>query len=93
MGVAPDAALNLGNPQLIASLMGGIIQHENGRNPYSSELIDRAALAGIGGKSLQQETTINVYGASDPATTGTDIADRQTGVNARLIGQFRQRAY
>ncbi|CAK8736430.1 hypothetical protein SODG_000143 [Sodalis praecaptivus] len=58
LGVAPDAALNLGNPQLMASLMGGIIQHENGRNPYSSELIDRAALAGIGGKSLQQETTI-----------------------------------
>ncbi|MGL9724463.1 lytic transglycosylase catalytic [Sodalis sp. (in: enterobacteria)] len=93
LGVAPDAALNLGNPQLMASLMGGIIQHENGRNPYSSELIDRAALAGIGGKSLQQETTINVYGASDPATTGTDIADRQTGVNARLIGQFTQRVY
>ncbi|MFT4466072.1 MAG: hypothetical protein ACMX3H_17620 [Sodalis sp. (in: enterobacteria)] len=42
LGVAPDAALNLGNPQL----MGGIIQHENGRNPYSSELINRAALAG-----------------------------------------------
>ncbi|WP_230479588.1 lytic transglycosylase [Izhakiella capsodis] len=92
LGIAPDALLNLHNPKIMSSLMDGIVQHENGRNPYSSELISRAAVAGMGG-NVQQETTINVYGATDPAATGMDIAGRQTSVNARLIGQTKQRAY
>ncbi|QHM71274.1 transglycosylase SLT domain-containing protein [Mixta intestinalis] len=50
-------------------------------------------MPGAGGSGIQQETTINVYGATDPVATGMDIAGRQTGVNARLIGQLTQRAY
>jgi hypothetical protein len=50
-------------------------------------------MPGAGGSGIQQETTINVYGATDPVATGMDIAGRQTSVNARLIGQTKQRAY
>ncbi len=50
-------------------------------------------MPGASGSGIQQETTINVYGATDPVATGMDIAGRQTSVNARLIGQTKQRAY
>lgn len=90
MGIPANAALNLRNPQIMSSLMSGIIQHENGRNPYESELINRAALAGMGAK-LHQETNIHINGATDPIATGMDIARRQTGVNATLVQQVNTR--
>lgn len=85
LGVDPKAALNLQNPQVMASLMNGIIRHENGRNVYSSELVNRAAVAGTGAPSVSQETTINIHGVSDPRQAGAAVADRQVGVNSRLV--------
>lgn len=64
LGVNPRAALNMGDPHTLSALMNSMISYENGRNIYSPELINQAAVAGIGG--IQQETTINVYGATDP---------------------------
>ncbi|HDL7459310.1 TPA: lytic transglycosylase domain-containing protein [Yersinia enterocolitica] len=87
LNVHPDAVLNLENPQVMSALMGGIIHHENGRNPYSSELINRAA-GGMQPQGLQQETNINIYGATDPVAVGSEIAGRQTNVNARLTQQL-----
>ncbi|CNL80907.1 TPA: transglycosylase SLT domain-containing protein [Yersinia enterocolitica] len=37
---------------------------------------------------LQQETNINIYGATDPVAVGSEIAGRQTNVNARLTQQL-----
>ncbi|MGH1498226.1 lytic transglycosylase domain-containing protein [Yersinia proxima] len=87
LNVHPDAVLNLENPQVMSALMGGIIHHENGRNPYSSELINRA-VGGMQPQGLQQETNINIYGATDPVAVGSEIAGRQTSVNARLTQQL-----
>ncbi len=87
LNVHPDAVLNLENPQVMSALMGGIIHHENGRNPYSSELINRAA-GGMQPQGLQQETNINIYDATDPVAVGSEIAGRQTNVNARLTQQL-----
>lgn len=42
---------------------------------------------------LSQETTINIYGANDPASTGREVADRQSGVNSRLTQQLQPRVY
>uniref|UniRef100_A0A3B0M0T1 Uncharacterized protein n=1 Tax=Arsenophonus endosymbiont of Trialeurodes vaporariorum TaxID=235567 RepID=A0A3B0M0T1_9GAMM len=50
-------------------------------------------MPGVGGNSVAQETNIYVQGAVDPHATANAIADKQTGVNARLIGQLTQRAY
>ncbi|HDV2685700.1 TPA: lytic transglycosylase, partial [Escherichia coli] len=50
LGVDPRAALNMSDPQTMSALMSSIIQHENGRNIYSRELINKAAVAGISGK-------------------------------------------
>lgn len=84
LGVDSKAALNLQNPQVMSSLMNGIIQHENGRNVYSGELVNRAAIAGTGGATVNQETNIHIHGVSDPQAAGGAVADRQTGVNSRL---------
>ncbi|MED5757798.1 transglycosylase SLT domain-containing protein [Enterobacter roggenkampii] len=46
-----------------------------------------------GGAQLSQETTINIYGANDPASTGREVADRQSGVNSRLTQQLQPRVY
>ncbi|EHT6631064.1 lytic transglycosylase catalytic, partial [Escherichia coli] len=43
LGVDPRAALNMSDPQTMSALMSSIIQHENGRNIYSRELINKAA--------------------------------------------------
>ncbi|PAV01786.1 lytic transglycosylase [Arsenophonus sp. ENCA] len=50
-------------------------------------------MPGVGGNSVAQETNIYVQGAVDPHATANAIADKQTGINARLIGQLTQRAY
>ena len=95
MGVAPDAQLNLNDPQVMASLMRGIIQHENGSNPYAAEMIDQAAgqhqaaQGAQGGNSLSQTTTITVYGADKPQDTARAVASEQHTVNQRLTRNFQ----
>ncbi|WP_417642399.1 transglycosylase SLT domain-containing protein [Enterobacter kobei] len=46
-----------------------------------------------GGAQISQETNINIYGALDPASTGREVADRQSGVNSRLTQQLQPRIY
>ncbi|WP_161502694.1 lytic transglycosylase domain-containing protein [Pectobacterium carotovorum] len=86
LGVHPQAALNLQNPQVLGGLMNGIIHHENGRNIYSSDLINRAATS-VTGPSINQETHITVYGSTDAQGTADAIADKQDGVNSRTVQQ------
>ncbi|EPB8130334.1 lytic transglycosylase domain-containing protein [Yersinia enterocolitica] len=87
LNVHPDAVLNLENPQVMSALMGGIIHHENGRNPYSSELISRAA-GGMQQQGLQQETNIHIHGVSDPREAARLTVERQKGVNSQLTQQL-----
>lgn len=92
LGVSPDTVLNLSNPAVMTSLMSSIVEHENGRQPYSQAMLYQAANAGMR-NNIDQNITINVEGALDARATANAIADKQTGVNARLIGQLTQRAY
>lgn len=87
MGVSPDAVLNLKDPAVMSSLMNGIIHHENGRNPYPGELV-RMAAGGGPSRSIQQETTINIHGVSDPREAARLTVDRQKGVNSQLTQQL-----
>ena len=88
MGVAPDAILNLKDPQVMSSLMNGIIHHENGRNPYPSELV-RMAAGGGASQNIQQETVINIHGVSDPREAANITVERQKNVNSQLTQQLR----
>lgn len=87
LGVDPKAALNLQNPQVLSQLMNGIIHHENGRNIYSSELVNRAA-SGAASPTVNQETNIHIHGVNDPERAGNSVAERQMGVNSRLTQQL-----
>ncbi|WP_347252905.1 lytic transglycosylase [Leminorella grimontii] len=92
LGISPDAALNLRDPKVMSALMSGIVHHENGRNPYSGELINRAAQASIGGGgSFNQETNIYIQGVSDPKQAGMEVAQRQQGVNSRAAQQMQKK--
>ncbi|RYH77600.1 lytic transglycosylase [Citrobacter freundii] len=88
MGVAPDAILNLKDPQVMTSLMNGIIHHENGRNPYPGELVRMAAGGGTS-QNIQQETVINIHGVSDPREAANITVERQKNVNSQLTQQLR----
>ncbi|MDK6876948.1 lytic transglycosylase, partial [Escherichia coli] len=84
LGVDPRAALNMSDPQTMSALMSSIIQHENGRNIYSRELINKAAVAGISGKmtEVNQQNTYHIYGGGDPHAVGNEVARRQQSANA-----------
>ncbi len=47
LGVSPTARLDLNDPRIRAGLMGAIISHENGMQPYSNEMIARQAREAI----------------------------------------------
>lgn len=95
MGVGADTQLNLNDPQTMAALMNGIIQHENNYNPYSSEMINQAAGSAqqaqpvTPGTSLSQTTQITVYGAKDAQATANAVAGEQNQVNQRMTRNFQ----
>ncbi|EKY4873902.1 lytic transglycosylase catalytic [Escherichia coli] len=87
LGVDPRAALNMSDPQTMSALMSSIIQHENGRNIYSRELINKAAVAGISGKvtEVNQQNTYHIYGGGDSHAVGNEVARRQQSANAQVM--------
>ena len=87
LGVEPRAALNMSDPQTMSALMSSIIQHENGRNIDSRELINKAAVAGISGKvtEVNQQNTYHIYGGGDPHAVGNEVARRQQSANAQVM--------
>ncbi|HFV2282151.1 TPA: lytic transglycosylase catalytic [Escherichia coli] len=87
LGVDPRAALNMSDPQTMSALMSSIIQHENGRNIYSRELINKASVAGISGKvtEVNQQNTYHIYGGGDPHAVGNEVARRQQSANAQVM--------
>lgn len=86
LGVSPTAHLNLQDADTLASLMRGIVGHENGQNPYSNDQYRTAANAalGRGTASINQQTTINVNGAGNPSEVANRTATAQNVVNQRL---------
>ncbi|MFI7782661.1 hypothetical protein EN46_02045 [Citrobacter amalonaticus] len=85
LGVDPQAALNMSDPQTMSALMSSIIHHENGRNIYSGELINKAAVAGIGGTQVSQNNNYYIYGGGDARSVGTEVERRQQSANAQVM--------
>lgn len=85
LGVDPQAALNMSDPQTMSALMSSIINHENGRNIYSGELINKAAIAGIGGTQVSQNNNYYIYGGGDARSVGTEVERRQQSSNAQVM--------
>lgn len=89
LGVSPDAQINLRDPNTMATIMRGIIHKENGRNPYSDEMVRNAGNSVIGGAEVSVQTEINIHGVSDPREAGNLVATKQAGVISNGIQQLK----
>lgn len=89
LGISPDAQINMRDPNVMAAMMRGIIQKENGRNPYSDEMVRNAGNSVIGGPQVSLQTDINIHGVSDPREAANIIASKQTGVVSNGIQQLQ----
>jgi hypothetical protein len=86
-GLSPAFPLPALNSEHYAQLNMSLGQ-EPGRAPLPGEIREPSSPAVIA-PNLQQETHINIYGATDPRATGLEVADRQQGVNTWLAEQYR----
>ncbi|QCT20842.1 lytic transglycosylase [Jejubacter calystegiae] len=86
LNVAPDAALNLRDPETLSRLMNGIIRHENGANPYQRELVAAAANSATGrGAEVNQSNTYHIYGGGDPRLVASEVERRQVSANSMAL--------
>lgn len=71
----------------MSALMSSIIHHENGRKIYFRHLINKAAVAGIGGKAAEvnQQNTYHIYGGGDARAVGNEVERRQQSSNAQVM--------
>lgn len=90
MGVGAKDTLNLSDPQQFSNLLQAMSRKE-GYGQWNSPLASLAANQAAA--QISQETNINIYGSGDPAATGREVADRQSGVNSRLTQQIQPRVY
>lgn len=84
IGVGRGDSLNIQDPQVLATLMNGITQIENGKNPYAPEMVLKAAQSAVGaGGSNSSVFNINVQGGGDPRETARLTGDAVEGVYRR----------
>ncbi|WP_192974204.1 lytic transglycosylase [Serratia marcescens] len=84
LGVGRGDLLNIQDPQVLATLMNGITQIENGKNPYAPEMVLKAAQSAVGaGGSNSSVFNINVQGGGDPRETARLTGDAVEGVYRR----------
>ncbi len=84
LGVGRGDSLNIQDPQVLATLMNGITQIENGKNPYAPEMVLKAAQSAVGaGGSNSSVFNINVQGGGDPHETARLTGDAVEGVYRR----------
>lgn len=87
LGVGRGDSLNIHDPQVLATLMNGITQIENGKNPYAPEMVLKAAQStvGAGGGSNNPVFNIKVQGGGDPRETARLTGNAVEGVYRRQI--------
>lgn len=84
LGVGRGDSLNIQDPQVLATLMNGVTQIENGKNPYAPEMVLKAAQSVVGaGGSNGSVFNINVQGGGDPRETARLTGDAVEGVYRR----------
>ncbi|HEJ7993751.1 TPA: lytic transglycosylase [Serratia liquefaciens] len=87
LGVGRGDSLNIHDPQVLATLMNGITQIENGKNPYAPEMVLKAAQStvGSGGGTNNPVFNIKVQGGGDPRETARLTGNAVEGVYRRQI--------
>lgn len=91
LGVGRGDSLNIQDPQVLATLMNGITQIENGKNPYAPEMVLKAAQSTLTTNDNRTSNTssnnpvynITVQGGGDPHETARLTGDAVEGVYRR----------
>lgn len=88
MGISEGEKFDVNNdPAALKALMNAIIQHENGMNPYSADMINQAA--GMAPVQLTQNVNISVAGTEDPYATANEVARQQRAIGSDAIRNLR----
>jgi hypothetical protein len=95
-GLDPSAHLKLSDPKTLSSLMAAMIHHEQGRDPYTMDMITQSANRRLASQAagntvsvkLDQKTDIHVNGTGESGSTADLIAKEQNKVNASLARDF-----
>jgi len=91
LGVGRGDSLNIQDPKVLATLMNGITQIENGKNPYAPEMVLKAAQSTLTTNDNRTSNTssnnpvynITVQGGGDPHETARLTGDAVEGVYRR----------
>lgn len=91
LGVGRGDSLNIQDPKVLATLMNGITQIENGKNPYAPEMVLKAAQSTLTTNDNRTSNTssnnpvynITVHGGGDPHETARLAGDAVEGVYRR----------
>lgn len=88
MGIDTDTQFDVNSdPAALAALIRGIVEYENGRNPYSNDMIAQAA--GMAPVNLTQNVQISVAGTEDPYATANEVARQQRAIGSDAIRNLR----
>lgn len=92
LGVKPDQKLNLQDPTQLRGMVDAVVRVENGRNPYTSEMMNKATGAPqAAGRpvEIKQTTSITVTGGGDAHAVARDVTAGQDKVNDQLMRNLR----
>lgn len=94
LGISPDRVLDLAhNPQLLARLMGPMVNFENGQNPIAPSALLAAARSVSHAVNINPNVNITVNGSDDPYKTANEIGKHENRMYADLLHNFHVGAY
>lgn len=93
LGVGENDKLDLKDPAVLSRMMGAMIQHEQGYNPYGAAELTAAAQSRLGGAAggagkqvvINQKTDIHVNGGDSPQATGRAVGMVQDETNGTMV--------
>lgn len=102
LGIGANDQVDMSNPRTLAALCAGIVKHENGSQPYTTEQLGAGVSAALGLSALEsskRRTGNAAFDAASPATQGTYLRQAQAMQNeqralyAQQLGTSLKDAY
>ncbi|MBT2142679.1 MULTISPECIES: hypothetical protein [unclassified Rhodanobacter] len=88
-----NKSLNLNDPAVLNALRNGIILQENGKNPYSAEMLGGSGTAAAPGQTagmnVDQTVTINMHGVDKAKDAADAVVSGINGANDRLVRNLK----
>jgi hypothetical protein len=92
LGLSADAHLNMQDPKVLEALSNAIIRVENGKNPYSQQMLAVAAgdtSSTTNAPTLHQTTQITVNGSTNPTQTAKEVKLAQDSAYAQAMRRMQ----